>query len=157
MKFLFWNPDGREAFGIFLFGTVFAVKIIAMTFDITVTKTNKYCYFNAIYNGERIGKVCVDLSSDDANRYVKAYGGKWAKVVIVETSSSYCGKGVATALLRKVVEVLGDYNLYLNVVPLKRNSADKDKSQLIDFYSKFGFKKYEGDICVSTMVRVIDL
>ena len=126
-----------------------------MTFDITVTKTNKYCYFNAVLNGERIGKVCVDLNSDDANRYVKAYGGKFAKVVLVETSPKYCGQGVATAMLNKAIEALSDYNLYLNVIPQRRNDADKDKNQLIDFYSKFGFKKYEDDICTTTMVRVV--
>ena len=128
-----------------------------MTYNISTIKTVRYCFINATLGDERIGKVCIDLDSDDANRYEKAYGGKFAKVVLVETSPKYCGQGVATAMLNKAIEALSDYNLYLNVIPLKRNSADKDKSQLIDFYSKFGFRKYEGDICVSTMVRVIDL
>ena len=127
-----------------------------MDFDIEVNKTGRYCYFNAMNNGERIGKVCVDLDSEDTGRYVRDYGGKWAKIVLVETAVGYCGKGVATALLNKVLEELKEYNLYLNVVPLERNKTDKDKFQLIAFYSKFGFKKYERDICVSTMVRTID-
>lgn len=127
-----------------------------MTLKITIIKTVRYCYINAIFNDERVGKVCIDLDPDDANRYEKAFGGKFAKVVIVETSPSYSGKGVATAMLNKAIETLSDYNLYLNVIPMKRNDSDKDKAQLIKFYSKFGFEKYEGDICTTTMVRTIN-
>ena len=125
-----------------------------MDFNITSTNTGRYYYFNAVLNGERIGKVCVDLDSDDANRYVKAYGGKFAKIILVQTSSKYCRRGVATALLNEVVETLKDYNLYLNVVPIKRDSTDKDRSELVAFYSKFGFRKYDDDICTTTMVKL---
>lgn len=127
-----------------------------MVFNITTTKTNRYYYFNAMLGGERIGKVCVDLDSEDANRYVKAYGGRWAKIILVQTSTQYCKKGIATSLINKVLETLGDYNLYLNVIPIKRDATDKDKSQLVDFYSKFGFRKYDADICTTTMIRTVD-
>lgn len=138
------------------FGMIFDINIIAMALKITTIKTVRYCYINATFNGERVGKVCIDLDPDDANRYVKAYGGNFAKVVIIETSSAYRGMGIATAMLNKAIETLNDYNLYLNVIPMKRDDGDKDKDQLINFYSKFGFEKYEGDICTTTMVRTIN-
>ena len=128
-----------------------------MNYHISVIQTAKYCYVNAMTDAdERIGKLCIDLDSEDANRYKKAVGGKVAKVILVSTAESAVGKGVATALMKKAIEVLSDYNLYLNVIPLKRNERDKDKQGLIDFYSKFGFEKYEGDISVTTMIRKAD-
>ena len=126
-----------------------------MNFKIEIVKSNKYCYFNAVNeDGERIGKVCIDLDSDDATRYTKKFGGKFAKIVIVSTSSRYVGQGIATALLNKVIEVLRSWNLYLNVIPLTRTVNDKSKDQLIKFYSKFGFERYDEDVCTITMIRL---
>ena len=126
-----------------------------MQWNIEVIKTNKYCYINAISNetGERIGKVCIDLDSEDKTRYENIYNGKFAKIILVSTAVNACGKGIATALLNKTIDTLSDYNLYLNVVPLVRTNKDKSKNELIKFYSKFGFKKYNEDICVTTMIR----
>ena len=73
-----------------------------------------------------------------------------AKIILVSTNSSECGKGIATALLNKTIKIFHNYVLYLNVVPLRN---DKDKNGLIEFYSKFGFKRYDKDICVTTMIR----
>ena len=123
--------------------------------NIEVVRSNRYCYVNAVLNGERIGKVCVDLDSPDKTRYEKSLKGPCAKIVLVETSPKYIGHGIATALLNKTIQELQDYNLYLHVIPQKRNNNDKDKNQLIDFYSKFGFKRYDADICVIAMVRPI--
>ena len=126
-----------------------------MNYKISVIKSSKYCYaFAENDNGERIGKLCIDLDCEDVNRYKKVYSGKFAKIILVSTVESAVGQGVATAMMNKVIEVLSDYNLYLNVIPLKRNDKDKDKNGLINFYSKFGFKKYDGDISVTTMIRL---
>ena len=125
-----------------------------MFYDIEVTRTNRYCYVNAVYDGERIGKVCVDLDSDDAMRYTRKFGGKFAKIIIVSTSEKYLGLGVASALLNKTIQVLSDYNLYLNVIPLWRSAQDKDRNQLIKFYSKFGFERYDEDLCTTTMIKL---
>lgn len=130
--------------------------MIAKYFNIEVIRTNRYCYVNAVQDGERIGKVCVDLDSDDSVRYSREFGGKFAKLILISTSPSHCGQGIATALMNKTIQELKDYNLYLNVIPLKRSDTDKDKNQLIRFYSKFGFKLYELDICTTTMVRIKD-
>ena len=125
-----------------------------MDFDIKVIKASKYCYIKAVIGGVDIGEVCVDLNSEDDARFVKRYSGKFAKIVLVHTSEKYTRRGVATALLNKTIEVLKDYNLFLNVIPSKRNGNDKDKNQLIDFYSKFGFERYKDDVLVTTMVRI---
>lgn len=126
-----------------------------MKYHITVVQTSKYCYINAISDdtNERIGKVCIDLDSEDATRYEHEYKGKFAKIILISTSINACGNGVATTLMNKTIDVLNEYNLYLNVIPLKRNDNDKDKKGLINFYSKFGFIKYDKDICVTTMIR----
>ena len=125
-----------------------------MDFDIKVIKTSKYCYIKAVIGGVDIGEVCVDLNGDDDTRFVKRYSGKFAKIVLVHTSEKYTRQGVASALLNKTIEVLSGYNLYLYVIPSKRNSMDKDKNQLVSFYSKFGFEKTD-DILMTTMVRIV--
>ena len=124
-----------------------------MDFDIKVIKASKYCYIKAVIGSVDIGEVCVDLNSEDDTRFVKRYSGKFAKIVLVHTSEKYTRRGVASALLNKTIEVLKDYNLYLYVIPSKRNSRDKDKDQLVSFYSKFGFEKTD-DILMTTMVRI---
>ena len=128
--------------------------MITKYFKIEIVKTNKYCYFNAVKDGERIGKLCIDLDSDDATRYIKKFGGKFAKIIIVSTSPRYVGQGIATALLNKAIETLRGWNLYLNVIPLKRSTDDKDRDQLIKFYSKFGFERYDEDLCTITMIKM---
>ena len=127
-----------------------------MQWNIEVIRTNKYCYINAISNetGERIGKVCIDLDSEDATRYNNIHIGKnTGKIILVSTVPSACGNGIATSLLNKAIEIFDNYILYLNVVPLRRTNKDKDKNELIKFYSKFGFIKYDGDICTTTMIK----
>lgn len=124
-----------------------------MKFDIEVTRINNYVYIKAVQDGSRIGKVCVDLDSDDSTRYINSFGGRFAKIVLVWTSPKYCRQGIATALLNKTVEILKDWNLYLNVIPQKRNENDMDRNQLSAFYSRFGFERYEADICTVTMIK----
>lgn len=120
-------------------------------YNIHITRTHQFCYINAISKSSniRIGKVCIDLDSEDATRY-KVANKPIAKIILVATNSSECGKGIATSLLNKTIEIFHNYVLYLNVVPLRN---DKDKNELIEFYSKFGFKRYDKDICVTTMIR----
>lgn len=125
-----------------------------MDFDIKVIKASKYCYIKAVIGSVDIGEVCVDLNSEDDARFVKRYSGKFAKIVLVHTSEKYTRRGVASALLNKTIKVLKDYNLYLYVIPSQRNSRDKDKNQLVSFYSKFGFERTD-DILMTTMVRIV--
>lgn len=124
-----------------------------MKYHIEVIKSARYCYINAISNtNERIGKVCIDLDSEDSNRY-KNFNNKAAKIILVQTNQSVCGQGIATALLNKTIEEFKGYNLYLNVIPLRN---DKTKNDLIKFYSKFGFKKFNNDIMAIMIKRNYD-
>lgn len=121
-----------------------------MNYHIEVIQTSKYCYINAISDtNERIGKVCIDLDSEDSNRY-KNHNNKAAKIILIQTNKSVCGQGIATNLLNKTIKEFKDYVLYLNVIPLRN---DKTKDDLIKFYNKFGFKK-DNDVCITTMIRV---
>ena len=71
-----------------------------MQYHIEVIKTSKYCYINAISdNNERIGKVCIDLQSEDSIRYENIYKRKFAKVILVSTAVNACGKGIARQLI----------------------------------------------------------
>ena len=122
-----------------------------MTYHIEIIKSSRYCYINAISDDKntRIGKVCIDLDSEDSNRY-KNYNNKAAKIILVQTNQSVCKQGIATSLLNKTIEEFKDYVLYLNVIPLRN---DYNKNDLIRFYSKFGFAKYNKDICITTMIK----
>lgn len=130
-----------------------------MNYHIEVIETAKYCYINAIdYNTkERIGKLCIEFNSGDSVRYKNiCVGNNIGKIIYVITNISACGNGVATSMLNKAIELFNDYNLYLNVVPMPRQSENKkfkNKNGLIRFYKKFGFVHYTEDICVTTMFR----
>ena len=130
-----------------------------MKYYIEVNNTKNFCYINAIdsITKERIGKLCIDFNSEDSNRYKNVcVGNKIAKIIYVITNISACGHGVATSMLNKAIELFNDYNLYLNVVPMPRQSENKNfrnKKGLMRFYKKFGFVHYTEDICVTTMFR----
>ena len=121
-----------------------------MLYHIEVIRSGRYCYINAISdeNRTRIGKVCIDLDSEDSNRY-KNPDNKAAKIILVQTNKSVCCQGIATSLLNRTIEEFKGYNIYLNVIPLR---SDNTKDDLIKFYSKFGFKKYNNDI-ITTMIK----
>ena len=122
-----------------------------MKYHIEIIRSARYCYINAISDDKhtRIGKVCIDLNSEDSNRY-KNHNNKAAKIILVQTNQSVCSQGIATTLLNKTIEEFKGYNLYLSVIPLR---SDKTKDDLIKFYSKFGFKKYNNDIIITMIKR----
>lgn len=122
-----------------------------MKYHIEVIRSARYCYINAISDDTRIrvGNVSIDLNSEDSSRY-QNYNNKVAKIILVQTNQSVCHQGIATALLNKTIEEFKDYVLYLSVIPLR---SDNTKDDLIKFYSKFGFKRYNNDICITTMIR----
>lgn len=130
-----------------------------MNYHIEVNNTQNFCYINAIdtVTKERIGKLCIKFNSDDSARYKDiCVGNNIGKIIYVITNISACGNGVATSMLNKAIELFNDYNLYLNVVPMPRQSENKkfrNKNGLMRFYKKFGFVHYTEDICVTTMFR----
>lgn len=126
-----------------------------MKFHIDVSTTNRYCYLTAISDktNNYIGKACIDLDSEDANRY-KTLNKRAVKVILVWTAESSCNQGIGTALMNKIIELFNNDIIYLNVIPIRNTKFDKNKNGLIEFYSKFGFKRYEKDICVTTMILI---
>ena len=130
-----------------------------MKYFIEVNNTQNFCYINAIdcNTKERIGKLCIEFNSGDSVRYKNiCVGNNIGKIIYVITNISACGNGVATSMLNKAIELFNDYNLYLNVVPMPRQSENKkfkNKNGLMRFYKKFGFVHYTEDICVTTMFR----
>lgn len=124
-----------------------------------VTRSERYLYINAYLDGERIGKLGVDFEVEYSRFANYCVGDKLAKIVYVFTNESYGYCGVATKMLRKVVEELKGYNLYLDVIPtirkhgLSKYQTVKGATQgLVEFYGKFGFRKVK-ESCATTMFR----
>lgn len=105
--------------------------------------TRFFYAFDTEHNWAHIGKVIVDTENVEYERYKHlCNGNKLAKIVRVETDREYCGCGVATELLKKVIRVYKDYNLYLLCHPMPREHYDdshKTVKDLKKFYGKLGF------------------
>ena len=128
-------------------------KIICLGYD-------KYRVFHAFdrKNSTHLGKVCVELDTDDYPRYKNLCNGKnIAKIVRVETEREYCGYGVASAIIRRILYYFYDYNFILLCSPSPRGHNDTLKivTDLKKFYSKFGFKKTNE--LLPTMIRTADV
>ena len=110
-------------------------------------------------NGAYLGKVLVDTLDVEYERYKHLCNGKKiAKIVRVETEREYCGWGVATELLKKVIRVYEGYNLYLLCHPMPRGHYDDSHKTLKDlkrFYGKLGFVPC-GEL-LPTMIRKASL
>ena len=106
------------------------------------------------------GEVIIDMSGDEYPRYKEYCNGiKLAKIIRVETSPLYVGKGVASKLIKTAIEKLNNYNLLLLCCPCGRfergENTDtlKTVSDLQMFYSKFGFVKTNE--LLPTMIKVM--
>ncbi len=124
-----------------------------------VTRSERYLYINAYLDGERIGKLGVDFEVEYSRFANYCVGDKLAKIVYVFTNESYGYCGVATKMLRRVVEELKGYNLYLDVIPtIRKHGLSKSQTVegatqgLVEFYGKFGFRKVK-ESCATTMFR----
>jgi len=99
--------------------------------------------YDAEHNWVHLGKVIVDTKNVEYERYKHLCNeNKLAKIVRVETDSEYCGWGVATELLKEVIRVYKDYNLYLLCHPMPRGHYDESHKTVKDlrrFYGKLGF------------------
>lgn len=121
-----------------------------MDYRIETIKTEQYCYLNAyIGNGsERVGKLAVEY-----------FGENKAKIIYVITDLKHVDHGVATALMNKAIKEFETYDLWLNVIPMPRDSENikhRTVRGLCEFYKKFGFEKTY-DPCVPTMIKKASL
>lgn len=69
-------------------------------------------------------------------------GDKLLKIVRIEVKSEETNKGVASALMKNMIDTYKKYNIYLLCHPMPRGDCDKHKTTVQDlkrFYGKFGF------------------
>lgn len=129
-------------------------------FRFSCDKFGKYTTYHA-YNkidNVHLGFVTVILNSDEYPRYKNFCNGDYfAKIVRIQTEEKYCGNGIASALIRKILKDYHQYNFCLLCSPSPRGDNDTLKTvrDLKNFYSKFGFKK-TGEL-IPTMIRTATL
>ena len=109
---------------------------------------DKYHYIN-VYNGcDRIGKLGIEDRGDNK-----------AHINYVVTNLKYTGKGVATLMINKAIEMFKEREISLTVKPMPRTGENEKYTtvkDLVTFYKKFGFEKTY-DPCVPTMIRKASL
>lgn len=106
-------------------------------------KSGVYNYINAYDDGVRVGKLGIE---DKGNNKVH--------INYVVTNISCTGKGVATMLLNKAIEIFKGYEISLLVKPMPRDKENikyKTVKGLREFYEKFGFV-ITNDPCLPTMI-----
>ena len=120
---------------------------------VVVTDYNQKCIVPKLKeDGRSMGSLVIqDGSSKYYNRFAEYCNGN-SKLMIIKlllVHQKYAGNGIATALIKKALEVYKDYNLVLLVHPCAHMAMSED--QLQQFYSKFGFVR-TGEL-QRTMVR----
>jgi len=120
---------------------------------VVVTDYNQKCIVPKLKeDGRSMGSLVIqDGSSKYYNRFAEYCNGN-GKLMIIKlllVHQKYAGNGIATALIKKALEVYKDYNLVLLVHPCAHMAMSGD--QLQQFYSKFGFVR-TGEL-QRTMVR----
>ena len=101
-----------------------------------------------------VSQVTIDVYGDYFRYQKYCNGHKIARIVRVETTPSYVGRGFGTRVMKKALEYLDKlgYNSYLLVSPQTREKDIlRTVADLKSFYSKFGFKK-TGEL-LPTMIR----
>ena len=104
--------------------------------------------------GIELGKLVCTTNTEYERYKSKCNGDKLLKIVRLETSESYCNKGVATTLMNIFLKQYKDWNIYLLCHPMPRGECDSSHKTVKDlrrFYSKFGFVPC-GEL-IPTMIR----
>jgi len=105
---------------------------------------DKYHYIN-IYNGcVRVGKLGIEDRGDNK-----------VHINYVVTNLRYVGKGIATLMINKAIEMFKEREISLMVKPMPRSGENIKYATvkgLVSFYEKFGFKKTDDPI-LTIMVR----
>jgi len=105
---------------------------------------NEYHYIN-VYDGcVRVGKLGIEDKGN--NKFHINYVG---------TNIKYTGKGVASMMINKAIEMFKGHDISLLVKPMPRtgeNPKYKTVKGLTEFYKKFGFERTD-DPCLPTMIR----
>ena len=105
-----------------------------------------------------VSQVTIDMYGDYFRYQQYCNGNKIARIVRVETSPSYVGRGFGTTVLKKALEYLDKlgYNSYLLVSPQAREKdVLRTVADLKTFYGKFGYKSTKE--LLPTMIRKASL
>lgn len=94
--------------------------------------------------------VIIDNNKIIARLYlqdIKKKGDKfYAEVRRVHVNDEYRDKGLGSKLMQSVIDIFGDFNLYLYPSPnriknLNNQNKEEYRNRLVNFYGKYGFKK----------------
>ena len=105
--------------------------------------TGEYHYVNVYNDNVRVGKLGME---DKGNNKVH--------INYVSTDIKHTGKGIATMMLKKTIEMFKGYEISLLVKPMPREGENlkyRTTKGLIKFYKKFGFVRTD-DPCLVTMI-----
>jgi ribosomal protein S18 acetylase RimI-like enzyme len=105
--------------------------------------TSAYHYVNAYSDSVRVGKLGIE---DKGNHKVH--------INYVSTDIKHTGKGIATMMLNKAIEMFKGYEISLMVKPMPRTGENikyRTTKGLVEFYKKFGFVRTD-DPCLVTMI-----
>ncbi len=105
---------------------------------------NEYHYIN-VYDGyERVGKLGMEDKGDNK-----------IHINYVVTNLKYTGRGIATWMINKAIEMFKDHEISLLVKPMPRKGEHSKYTTvkgLIEVYKLFGFERTD-DTILPTMVR----
>ena len=125
-----------------------------MKHKVIVIEGINYHYFKVFKDDDRqIGWACLEIGDRDHYTFKDFCNEKperCAHITIIKTEKSERNKGVATAILDKIVKRYEDWDLFLQVIPLDSTNTVQS---LTSFYRKFGFERCEFGGLVPTMVK----
>ena len=116
-------------------------------FELSITGSGGKAIWVSVWDTSKktlVSQVTIDMYGDYPRYKDYCNGDKVARIVRVETSPSYVGRGFGTMVMKKALEYLDKlgYNVYLLCSPQHREADDNLRTvkDLKKFYSKFGFK-----------------
>lgn len=130
-------------------------------FELSITRSGGKAVWVSVCDTSKktlVSQVTIDMYGDYPRYKDYCNGNKVARIVRVETSPSYVGRGFGTKVMKKALEYLDKlgYNSYLLVSPQTREKdVLRTVADLKTFYGKFGYKSTRE--LLPTMIRKASL
>lgn len=109
---------------------------------------DKYHYINVYDGSERVGKLGMENK-----------GNNKVHINYVSTNLEYTGRGIATWMISKAIEMFKGHEISLLVKPMPRKGENPKYTTvkgLIEFYELFGFER-TSDTLLPTMIKPVQL
>lgn len=122
-----------------------------------IKKTAKK-FINESKNNENYSSLIKDLMNELESRYnvdLFLYYNKFSNTIILSKISidkENRSKGIGTKVMDEICDFADNNNLRIALTP--SSDFGGSKTRLLDFYKRFGFKKYKGFEFKETMVRL---